>query len=348
MYICITQNLVRRSMNKTERKSNKSLEKSLNLVSELIIRNFGFAFTQTILLDEPQSFIYTKDSQPVPPELKHEDSILCAIKHKKQTFKASDYPLKEYPSLIKFYIGTPLFSSAGKTLGFLLLLDTKERHFTTEDISHIENFAKVIVDTLEKHQESQRLQQVFTDFMHKAIHDLKNPLTTISLTSELLKRKAEDPKMVINFSEKMERANQKLFSNLEKLKSAFPVADNHFKLVINEVNLNNLLQDIKSTVYKINITIANQIEKNIYVDYNRLKEAISLLISNNYLIENIDIKVKSYSKEKQAVIEIHSNEEYYDLKSTSFTIAKTLIEMHGGKITAENGKLVIYLPSENL
>ncbi|MNR01779.1 sensory histidine kinase CreC [compost metagenome] len=184
--------------------------------------------------------------------------------------------------------------------------------------------------------------------MHKAIHDLKNPLTSISLTSELLKRKAEDPKMVISFCERLEKANQRLFANLEKLKFSFPVEDNHFKLVINEINLDELLSDIKSTANKININTENKIEKNIYADYNRLKEAIILLIGYIHPTEDSNVIMKCYSKDKQAIIQFSSPRSNFDNQDTNLTISKTLIEMHGGKTETDGNSFVIYLPSENL
>ncbi|SOD11642.1 GAF domain-containing sensor histidine kinase [Pedobacter xixiisoli] len=327
--------------------TDKSLTKSLSLIKILLDRTFSFTHTQIIWLDNDEAYYYPNNQTiPVDFDYREETSIYNKSENKVRT--SNRHPFKGLPSEIKSYTSLPLISSTKNISGLILLLDENERDLSTKEISILEDFARSIADAIEKQQENQRLQQVFTDFMHKSIHDLKNPLTSISLTSELLKRKADDPKMVLNFCEKLEKANQRLFSNLEKLKSAFPAEDNNFKLVINETNLNELLNDVKSTIRNINITTTNQIEKNIYADYNRLKEAIILLISKTHSSENTAITIKSFSKDKQAIIEISSSKEHDDHQSTALTISKTLIEMHGGRIETETDAFVIYLPSDNL
>lgn len=344
MYICNLQNLL---VKEVQHMNYKSLINSLSLISRLLGRAMKFTDTQLVFLDNQQTYIY-RYNEITAINFNHDESILSESLNEEEVNQSNNHPFKGLPSEIKSYTSAPLISSTKNTLGFLILLDINERTLSDEDISYIEDFAKVIADTIEKHQGSQKLQQVFTDYMHKAIHDLKNPLTSISLTSELLRRKAEDPKMVLSFCERLEKANQRLFSNLEKLKSSFPIGDNSFKLVINEINVDELLSDVKSTVNKININTENKIEKNIYADYNRLKDAIILLIGNIHSAENTDITVKSYPKEKQAIIDISSPKGSFDNYDTYLNISKTLIEMHGGRIETTKNAFLIHLPSDNL
>ncbi len=323
--------------------TNKSLKKSLTLINSLLTKNLDFAYTQTILLNELQELIYPDTYQTTSSNFDYNDSILSKTVHNERIYTSNSHPFKGFSSEIKSYTKISLISSTETTLGFLVLLDTKERNLSTLDISLLKEFAQILTDTIEKHEENQRIQEVFADFMHKAIHDLKNPLTSISLTSELLKRKAEDPKMVISFCERLEKANHRLLSNLEKLKSAFPVEDNNFKLVINEIHIEDLFNEVKSTINNVNIITENHIENNIYADYHRLKEAIILLVGHIYSNENTDIKVNAYTRENEAIIEI-AHKENVDSPSTSLTISKMLVEMHGGSVEITSNSHYICLP----
>lgn len=323
--------------------TNKSLKKSLTLINRLLVKNLDFAYTQTILLRDLQTFVYPADTPQTTSISLNDDSVLPQVANNKQTYTSNQHPFKGLPSEIKSYTSTPLISTTQNTIGFLLLLDTKERSLSHLETSLLEESALIIADTIEKHEENQRLKEVFTDFMHKAIHDLKNPLTSISLTSELLKRKAEDPLMVISFCERLEKSNQRLLSNLEKLKSAFPVEDNNFKLTINEINIDDILSEIKSTSNSTNIITENHIKKNIYADRRRLKEAISFLVNPMGSNINTATEIKAYLKEKEAIIAIF-NKENTDNSSTALTISKMLIEMHGGKIEVTQDSYYICLP----
>lgn len=326
--------------------TDKSLKKSLTLINRLLAKSLNFSYVQVTITDT-QEFVNYPDFQNTPVDLDMA-RILSETPNRGQIVSLNEHAIKGIPSAIKFHTNIPLTSSIQNTLGILTLLDTRERILSDEDISLIDGFAEACTDILEKHKENRRMQQVFTDFMHKAIHDLKNPLTSISLTSELLKRKADDAKMVVSFSERLEKANQRLFSNLEKLKYAFPVEDNSFKLVINEIDLGELLDEIKNSAKNINIITENRIDKHIYADYNRIKEVIILLIGDFSPNKSTDISIRSYSKEKQAIIAIASQSTNSGKDSTAFIVAKTLVDMHGGSIEIDENTYHIYLPSENL
>jgi len=334
-------------MTKPDSSSNsKSLNKSLGFIGKLLIKDFQTPIAQFVLISNKQLYIYPNE-QAKHYNFNSQKGIFHKSLNENDVAIFNTHPFEGIPNDIKFYVSAPLISSTGNTLGLLIILDTKERFFSTDNVSLLKDFAQIATDIIEKHFEIYKMQAVFTDFLHKTIHDLKNPLTSISLTSELLKRKSHDTKTVINFSERLEKSSAKLLYSLENLKTIFPIKNalenDSFKLDIKEINSSELLTDIKNSFKTNIITIDNKIETGFCADYMRLKEAILQLISHISLSSDANILLKSYLKDKEAIIEI-SCTEYSHNDSTSLTISKTLIEMHKGKIEIETNSYYICLP----
>lgn len=250
----------------------------------------------------------------------------------------------ESPEIIKLYGSTPILSKKGDTLGAIIAIDNQKDSFRPTEIISFENIAQMAALILEKHFETQKIKKVFTDFLHKTVHDLKNPFTSISLTTELLKRKADDSKTVTALAERIEKANDKVFSNLERLKSAFPIHHSSFKLKVAEINLSQLLEQIKQDLTEYDVTTKNEKEIIVYGDPHRLKDALLYLSQHLSILSGLN-SIHLTTTEKENLIEIritnHPTEHFESLEdepqSNPLAIAKTLIEMHKGKInTAQN------------
>lgn len=240
----------------------------------------------------------------------------------------------------KSYASNTLCTKTGITIGFLAIVGSPDREYTPEELSLIDDFANLAAETFERHDTNQKLQEVFTDFVHKTVHDLKNPFTTISLTTELLKRKADDTKLVTSFSQRLENANNKVLTNLERLKSAFPLTSENFKLNIQKINVAELLLEVKKQI-NIEAVTTNDLNEKIYGDYRRLTEAlVQLTIHLSVLSKNLTyLSLKAYIKEDQAIFAVSNaitqdkqieNAESAD--STHLSIARKLIQMHYGEV----------------
>lgn len=278
-----------------------------------------------------------------------------------QTVNLPNMPTIEIGKEVKAYASSQISSKKGEIIGFFAIADQNIRNFSPEELSLIKDLAEMASGIADQHNTTHKLQEVFTDFVHKTIHDLKNPLTSIALTTELIKRKADNAKLVTNFSENLDNANHKIFKNLERLKTSFPIK-NSFKLNVQEININDLLLTVKQQTNHI-IEIDNQLTHQIYGDYDRLAEALAYLINHVFLLSESQKKVslKSYKKENQAIIEIGCSiaevffRDRHEMRSsTALAISKKLIEMHQGKITIspqeapENYLFYISLPLETL
>lgn len=280
------------------------LKKSLELIARIVISSFRAAACQIVV--NGGNFI-------------KEHSI---------TVTGPTTQLSESPLLISH---TPIISSRGNHLGLLALMDNNHRHFEFDDQSLMAELAKICASTIEKHYEVQQMHQVVTDFIHKAVHDLKNPFTTISLSTELLKRKADDHKMVNSFAERIEKGSQKALKNLETLKQAFPLISESFKPNMQEINVEQLLLAAKAHFPKRSISVENTAKKTFLADYERLIIALSLTVDLLPAEENIF--TKAYNDESTVFFELSSpiKPDNY-LRSNSWMISKMLIELHKGNI----------------
>lgn len=116
-----------------------------------------------------------------------------------------DNPLVTGDTQIVFYAGVPLINEDGFALGSLCVIDHQRKNFSQEQASALKILAKQVVDKLELRRKVKALEianqelrdaNVFIQkFASMAAHDIKNPLSSISLTAQALKirlQKLED------------------------------------------------------------------------------------------------------------------------------------------------------------
>jgi len=116
---------------------------------------------------------------------------------------------------IVFYAGVPLVNEDGYPLGSLCVIDTEVKELTAKQIDALKALSKQVLAQLELRRKMKVLEQanqsllesnVFIQkFASMAAHDIKNPLSSILLTSQALQRrlqKNEDEKslQLINMS----------------------------------------------------------------------------------------------------------------------------------------------------
>ena len=109
----------------------------------------------------------------------------------------ADNPLVTGNPKIVFYAGVPLINEEGFALGTLCVIDQKKKHLSEEQTTALKVLAKQVVDKLELRRKITDLQianqelrdaNVFIQkFASTAAHDIKNPLSSVLLTSQALK-----------------------------------------------------------------------------------------------------------------------------------------------------------------
>ncbi len=221
------------------------------------------------------------------------------------------------------------------SIGFEMSTPLNEK--SAEIFKHI---SEIATNTIEKHLESQKLIDVFSDIIHKSIHDLKNPFTSISLTTEILRKKIKDPKTIEVVLDKLQSTNNRVFRSLEKLLNIFPTKKESFKLKLETVGVNDVLQEIKRDHFK---NLPNSTDSlNLLTDKKILKEALSLIFTHLSIIEKEVTQIKMHTSESTNHIMIlgtnarsgSSINNCLPSETNAFVIAQKLLEMLDGKVVS--------------
>lgn len=163
-----------------------------------------------------------------------------------------------------------------------------------------------------------RLSEVKTDFINNMTHELKTPISTIALSSEVLMdpKITEQPERLINYATIIHRENLRMqrqvekvlqIASLEKEKVELNIRAIDFHEVINEVvnNFAPLLEEKNGTIHSNLIAENSELEG----DETHLSNIITNLIDNGikYCIQNPVIQVSTKNADGFLVIDIKDN-----------------------------------------
>ncbi len=122
---------------------------------------------------------------------------LLVVEDARQDHRFADNPFVTGGTQVVFYAGVPLINEDGFALGSLCVIDTEKRSLTDDQTNALKILAKQVVDKLELRRKAVALEKAYRDlqeshlftqkFAAMAAHDIRNPLSSISLTSQALK-----------------------------------------------------------------------------------------------------------------------------------------------------------------
>jgi signal transduction histidine kinase len=168
---------------------------------------------------------------------------------------------------VRYYGSHPLRTPAGVVIGTLCVFDNDPHRVTPEAAKGLSQLADRVVDVLELELASRRLNEVnarlstsnerLSHFAGQVSHDLKNPLTSVSLSLEALELEVSDPYQVDTVARArrgVERMNG-LINNLLEFASqgAAPGED----LVDLDVELESALDDLAGRVSRDAVTVGD-------------------------------------------------------------------------------------------
>jgi signal transduction histidine kinase len=127
------------------------------------------------------------------------DDIMI-VEDARKDIRFADNPMVTGPAKVVFYAGVPLISEQGFALGTLCVIDQKTHTLSLSQIQALKSLAEQIVDKIELKRKIASLEianekllnanVLIQKFASMAAHDIKNPLSSILLTTELLKKSA--------------------------------------------------------------------------------------------------------------------------------------------------------------
>ncbi|MFA6084447.1 ATP-binding protein [Mucilaginibacter sp.] len=275
-------------------------------------------------------------------------------------------PLVVPDNAVRFYAGAPIKTLDGYHLGTVSVVDAIPRTATEKQLEMLKNLSEIIVDELELRQTTRNIVRVQTDLMNIAVHDIKNPLTAISLYSTLIEqRSTEEP--VKSMAGKISNAAKRIMGDLDDLLSHAQTDNGNMMLEFEEVDTAKL---ITKAVNNLQV-LANQKNQRILLQLNCLKtakfdssrilEVFENLLSNAIKYSNHNTWINILTNEQDGNLIVEFRDEGQGLtaddmqklftkfarlsaiptnKETSnglgLSIAKILVELHNGKIWAES------------
>jgi signal transduction histidine kinase len=152
---------------------------------------------------------------------------IMVVKDARLDERFANNPMVTGPTKLVFYAGVPLINEDGFALGTICVLDQKSHHLTDPQLQALKSLAKQVVDKIElkrkvthlehKNDELAKANILIQKFASMAAHDIKNPLSSILLTSQLLSKSA--------LKNKDERAVKLLEMNIASSKALLLLVD---------------------------------------------------------------------------------------------------------------------------
>ncbi|MEO7213576.1 HAMP domain-containing sensor histidine kinase [Mucilaginibacter sp.] len=275
-------------------------------------------------------------------------------------------PLVVPDNVVRFYAGAPIKTLDGHLLGTVSVVDAVPHVATKKQLEMLKNLSEIIIDELELRQTTRNIVRVQTDLMNIAVHDIKNPLTAISLYAKLIEQKStEEPVKIM--ATKITSASKRILEDLNELLSLAKIDNGVMMLHFEEVSTIELINkavgelQILANQKRQKITLQLNCLKTARFDKHRIQEVFENLLSNaiKYAYTDSEITICSEEKDGNLIVEFRdqgqglTDEDMQKLftkfarlsaiptnKETSnglgLSIAKILVELHNGKIWAES------------
>ncbi|MFD2287286.1 hypothetical protein GJU39_06955 [Pedobacter petrophilus] len=266
-----------------------------------------------------------------------------------------------------FFAGAIIKSPGRHNLGAIMVYDDLPVETTEHQSSMLERLAEMVAEKLETRLAIRRTMRALDDRLHVLIHDLKNPMTTISLQSELVSRMPDAGERVANIAGKINLQSKRMVDNLNDILSSARKENGSFKPQKTKIDLKKLLADVTddlgSALANKNLSVSVKINEpvEIFGDEVKLRELFSQLIQNSIKFSPTmsEIEISHQVIENQATIAIKDlgvglDEADLDRLFIKFSklnavptgrensnglgliVAKMFADMHKGKIRAKS------------
>lgn len=141
------------------------------------------------------------------------------VKEISQDEKLKMVSLPNVSSKIEFYAGFPLVSPQGFVLGTLFVMDIKSRELSKIQMDSLAGLSRQVIHSLELLKKIQTLKLT----VREAIHEVNNHAAIINGSAYFLKESTTkekiEAKLVLNNSERIQTANQKVVQKLKDLRA---------------------------------------------------------------------------------------------------------------------------------
>lgn len=160
-----------------------------------------------------------------------------------------------------------------------------------------------------------KIFQVREDFSYALIHDMKTPLTTISMALDLLSKGRLDanPEMKARYCKIAEAETDRLLKLTNKVLTLSKLENHKLEITKSVVELRPMLKKLTdkfaaSASKPVHFNIDLKVEE-VYADEGYLEEVISNLIDNSikYSGDSVDIEISSEKNEQYTIVKVYDN-----------------------------------------
>ncbi|MCR8560088.1 GAF domain-containing sensor histidine kinase [Mucilaginibacter sp. BJC16-A38] len=230
-----------------------------------------------------------------------------------------DNPMVTGPTSVTFYAGVPLVNEDGFALGTLCVIDQEMQTLTHTQSEALKTLGRQVVDKLELRRKVAYLEKANQDLLNSnvliqkfasmAAHDIKNPLSSILLTSQALKIRQE--KLQDEGCLRLVNLNITATKNLLELVEEMLAYSKSPSLLLakkQEFNLNSLIQKVISML---------AVPENVEVILPEEKQMIyfSMIAFEQILINLLSNAIRYNNKEKCIInIRFNQDDDFYRLE----------------------------------
>lgn len=269
---------------------------------------------------------------------------------------------------VRFYAAAQIRTSDGFPLGTVCVLDAEPRTEVTAHQSRmLQLLSRMVMEKLETRLVNRKIVRAYDDRLHRLAHDMKNPVTSISLYAQLLGSREMSNEKVFAMAAKIENSSKGIEKKLNNLLTDARSENSIIELIHEPVIITDLLLQMQQS-FELSLAAKNQtliinndLSVLIYADKDRILDVLDNLLSNamKYSYEGAVITINTSFTADELIVEFKdeglglseedkqklflkfaklsaiptAHEKSYGL---GLFIVKMLVESHKGRVWAES------------
>lgn len=336
-------------------------EHSFDTVAQLAAQIFDAPNAFVSFVDEDRVFFKATIGPFAKKEVPREHSFcsLSILEDKpiffndtQQTVEFLKNPYVTRPNGIRFYAGAPLKTAEGLKLGSICVIDNVPRQVSEKQLVMLQKLSLIVIQELETRLATRKTLEAYDDRLSQMAHDLKNPMTSISLQAELLGRMPDTPDRVKQIASKIHQQSKNVISSINNMLVSARSEHGATKLMKTKIVLctifERLADNFEASLKNKNQTLIlpqNDLTE-VFADEEKLIDILDNLIGNaiKYSKHNTEIVVASTienGKVKIAITDQGLGLSEHDMPRLFLKFAKLSAKPTGGERSSGLGLFIV-------